>query len=276
MTATFYPTTPWPMLPGSPPSGLCDLSVESPAITGMAAQAATNVLWSLTGMRFGTTQIKLRPCVRACMLTSFPGYGWNPWPGTWGWGALAYGSGGGWWPAVGVGCGSCGDDCNCGTLSEIILPSPVNTIIEVKVDGAIISGSAYRPDNNRRLVRLDGKLWPSCQNLRLDDTQPGTFSVTATYGEDPPPDAAWAMSELVCEFIRSFHGEDCNLPPNVVALTQQGVSISMPDLTTAFAKDRLTGLRRVDMFVRTYNPAGITRRARAYPIDRTPYRRTGT
>ncbi len=84
------------------------------------------------------------------------------------------------------------------------------------------------------------------------------------------------MSELVCEFARSFHGEDCSLPANVVALTQQGVSLSMPDLTTAFAKDRLTGLRRVDMFVRTYNPSGITRRARAYSPDRAALRRTGT
>ena len=275
MSAITYPTAPWPTLPGSPPSGLCDLSVESPAITGLAAQAATNVLWSLTGMRFGTTQIKLRPCIRPCLLTSFPGYGLDPWPGV-GWGSLLYGGGTWGWGAVGVGCGQCGDDCGCGSLSEIVLPAPVNQIVEVRMDGAVITGSAYRLDNNRRLVRRDGLIWPSCQNLRLDDTQPGTFSVTATYGEDVPPDAAWAVSELMCEFIRSFHGEDCNLPPNVTALTQQGVSISMPDLTTAFAKDRLTGLRRVDMFVRTYNPAGIHRRARAYSVDRTPFRRTGT
>jgi hypothetical protein len=272
MTAT-YPTTPWPSLPCG--TVMCDMCAESPVVTGSAVQAATNTLWSLTGMRFGTTQVKLRPCVRACMLTSFPGYGWDPWPGTYGWGALAY-AGGGWWPAVGVGCGSCGDDCNCGTLSEIVLPAPVNQIIEVKVDGAVITGSAYRLDNNRRLVRLDGKLWPYCQALRLADTQPGTLSVTATYGEDVPPDAAWAVTELACEFIRSAHGEDCNLPPNVVALTQQGVSITMPDLTTAFAEHRLTGLRRVDMFVRTYNPAGIHRRARAYSVDRTPFRRVSS
>jgi hypothetical protein len=237
--------------------------------------AATEILWSMSGQRFGTNSVKLRPCRRTCRPTSFPGNVWDAMPGV-GWGSLISG-GGGWygWGTIGAGCASCGDSCSCSSLSEVMLPAPVNSVTEVKMDGIVVTGSSYRVDDNRKLVRLSGAPFPYCQNLLLDDTQPGTFSVTALYGEDVPASAAGAIGELACEFIRAMHGDDCSLPPNVTSLARQGVSITLPDLTAVIEKGRL-GLRMCDLFLHAYNPNGLTSRAKAYSVDGHLARRVGT
>ena len=46
---------------------------------------------------------------------------------------------------------------------------------------------ASKEDLQQYLVRLNGEMWPACQRLDLDDSQPGTWSVEYTYGVDPPP-----------------------------------------------------------------------------------------
>lgn len=144
------------------------------------------------------------------------------------------------------------------------------------MDGVVVSGTAYRVDNNRYLVRTDGNLWPYCQNLRLDDTQPGTFSVTVKFGEDVPADAAMAVGELACEFLKADRGEDCMLPRNITSLVRQGVTITLPDMTTLLQSSRLTGLRLVDLFISTWNPAGLIGRSRAFSVDDPLMRRAGT
>jgi len=268
MGADFGPQTPWPVL------WMCDVSTVSPVITGWAVDTATDVLWAKTGMRFGISTVKLRPCRRTCRATTFPGGLWDPWPGV-GWGSLPYGSGGGW-GVIGAGCSACGDSCSCSTLQEIALPAPVNAIVEVRLDGIVLSGSGYRVDDNRLLVRTDGGVWPYCQNLRLDDTQPGTFSVTAAFGEDIPSGASGAVGELACELIRAKGGEDCQLPRNVTSLARQGVTITLPDLTTLLHDKHMLGLRIADLFIDTWNPNHLSSRPAVYDVDAVLARRTNT
>ena len=50
-------------------------------------------------------------------------------------------------------CGSCAGGCSCTPVSEVRLPAPVNTIVEVKIDGTPLVSGAYRVDNNRLLVQ---------------------------------------------------------------------------------------------------------------------------
>lgn len=258
MGADFGPQQPWPV------RWTCDVMTESPAITGFAVDFATDILWAKTGMRFGTTQVTLRPCRRSCWPTPYPGNVWKGWPGS-SYGPPPYGGSGSGW-VIGAGCSACGDSCSCTALSEIRLPSPVNSIVQVKQDGVIISGSGYRVDDNRSLVRLGGT-WPYCQNLNLDDTQPGTLSVTVLFGEDVPGGAAGAVGQLACEILKAFNDEDCSLPPNVISLARQGVNISMPDLSTVLDTHGTFGLRLVDWFISTFNPHHITDRARVYSVD---------
>ena len=261
------PCTPWDVIwPES-----CDLSTASPATTGYAVQAATEVLWSLTGQHFGLCTVTLRPCRRECSEV--------PWPGT-------------QWPAISPGqtypmptwingewlnltCGVCLQGCSCATISEAVLPAPVYDIVQVMLDGSPMVTGSYRVDDYRLLVRIDGDTWPVCNDLTKNDTEVGTWSVTARFGEPPTALASIALGELACEFKRALAGEDCQLPQNVQSLVRQGVSITFADPNQALELG-LTNLRFTDMFIRTYNPGGLRSRSRVYDIDGPGFRLTGT
>jgi hypothetical protein len=263
MSSDFSPTALWGVV------WPCDVSTESPTATGQAVAFASEVLWSLTGQRFGFTTVKLRPRRTYARETSFPD-GWQPWPGLQ-WSDVDSGSGG-WW--FGYGCGSCLSGCYCSSLTGITLPAPVHAINEVRIDGAVLSSTAYRVDDGRTLTRIDGLTWPYSNNLLLADTQVGTWSVTAQYGESIPAGASLAVGELACEYLKGLNGQDCRLPRSVTQLARQGVTITMPDMTSQFEKG-LTGLFFADMFIRTWNPTGLRTRARTYSIDTRQRGRVG-
>lgn len=269
MSADFGPCSPWS------PVWICDPlanmtvtgSAAQAAITGVAAQAATEVLWGLSGRRFGTCEITLRPCRKECY--SYPWwaqYG-PPWSASASWdysGFMGY-------PWITLSCGSCVGTCSCKEISEVILPSPVSSIVSVKIDGVAVTG-IYRLDNNRLLVRTDGQRWPRCNDLTLADTEVGTWSITALYGEDIPQMAGLAMGELTCELLKAMAGAECRLPPGVTQLARQGVTITIPDFGELF-KDGRTGLYLVDMFLAWANPNRLMNRGRVYSVDRPPHRR---
>lgn len=261
--ADFGPCENWPVY------WTCDVSTYSPELTGYAVSAATRILWSLSGRRFGLCTATLRPCAEDCRTGG--GY---PFFGSWEWQTgyampswdvyrMPYCSGG------------CGNSCSCADLSEIRLPSPVDSIVEVRMDGTPMVTGSYRLDNNRLLVRTDGQRWPRCNNLNLGDDQPGTWSVTAKFGENVPDSGRLAMGELACEIAKAGSGVDCRLPPAVTQLVRQGVTISVPDFGQILLHGR-TGLYLVDMFLSSENPKSIQQRARVYDVDRIAPRRAGS
>lgn len=266
MTADFGPCSDWPV------RWVCDVSSESPAATGMAVAAATRVLWSLTGRQFGTCTTTLRLCREECW-DSWAYDSWTRWttPTTYGYGYLDFG-GPYWYPSS---CGSCSSSCSCGPVPEIKLPDGVDHIVTVKLDGAAMPTGSYRVDNNRLLVRTDGHDWPRCNDLTKDDSQPGTWSVTAAFGQAVPEGGQLAVGELACEILKAMRGEDCRIPPGVTQLTRQGVSISIPDFGDILMHGR-TGLYLCDMFIMSENPKHLTQRGRVYRVDHPAPRRTGT
>lgn len=262
--ADFGPCDTWPIY------WTCDLDTLNPAVTGLAVSTATEVLWGLTGMRFGLCNVTLRPCARSCDDGSFYDDFGPPWAsGSYPRPALI---GGLWYNLT---CGSCAGSCSCTEVSEFVLPAPVHEIIEIKIDGTPMVSGAYRLDNNRIVVRTDGDRWPRCNDLSLEDTEPGTWSVTATFGEVVPEGAKLAMGQLACEIAKAAAGGDCKLPAGLQQLVRQGVTISYPDVGELFRQGR-TGLYLVDMFVSTWNPYGLRQRSRVYNVDRPTVRRAGT
>lgn len=264
MPADFGPCEDWPI------EWTCELPVTaSPALTGYAVTMASRILWRLSGMQFGPCAVTLRPCRRTCYDT-WP-WGWSqfndlastpsPWP-DWRY----------WFP---LSCGACTSGCSCSSVSEVVLPSPVHSIVTVMMDGTPMATGSYRVDNNRLLVRLDGQQWPYCNDLSKDDTEPGTWSVTARYGQDIPVGARLAMGELACEIVRAGTGQDCRLPPGVIQLARQGVTIQYPDVGQLL-KDGRTGLYLVDLFLASENPDGLKQRGRFYSVDSPTVRRTDT
>jgi len=241
----------------------CDITCVSPTVTGAAVTMATETLWALTGRQFGLCEIKIRPCRRECEDSYWP-VGWSDvLPGSGGFVQPAL-IGGQWYNLT---CGNCaGNNCSCTSISEVALVAPVHSIVEVKIDGTPLVTGSYRLDDSRLLVRTDGSDWPRCNDLNENDTEVGTWSITAQYGQLVPEGGAWAVGELACQFIRAINGEDCTLPQTVQSLARQGVTISFPN-PQEWYKQGLTGLYLVDMFIRTWNPHGLTQRSRVMSVD---------
>jgi hypothetical protein len=260
----YGPCAPWPV------AWPCELGASSPAATGIAVQAATEVLWALSGRQFGVCEVTLRPCREECWPTPWPETV-QPWAG-WSYPMPAL-VGGVWLNLV---CGACPGTCSCGALSQVLLPAPVHHVVEVRLDGTPMATGSYRLDDARKLVRVDGGTWPWCQDLTAADDQPGAWAVTAAVGRELPEVARLAVGEVACQFLRGMRGEDCALPSNWTSLARQGVTLTRAS-PAEVREGGLLGLYWADLFVRSTNPHGLARRARAYDVDRIDSpRRTNT
>ena len=269
-SSSFGPCQPWELSCATFPEG------TTPELEEFAAMAATEALWARTKMQFGLCSVSLRPCRKDCL----PAGPWIPQVGGW------YDFTGGTWPFpqpaliggawINIACGMCTSGCSCSRVSEVRLPYPVHAITEVKVDGVILPSSAYRVDNFNLLVRLDGEEWPRCNDLNLDDTEVGTWSVTADYGKDVPELGKLAAGQLAVEIAkRCVNASGCLIPAGTVQeVTRQGVKKVFFDANQAF-KGGLIGLTWADLFIKTFNPTGSSP-ATIYDIDGSRPRRVGT
>lgn len=249
-----------------PATYTCDLSVYSPAITGVALQAATEVLYGLSGRRYGTCQVTIRPCRRNCFDTMWP------WPGNWWmWGQwprpLYYN--GVWYNLT---CGACpSNQCSCNVIDEAWLPAPVSSVDLVKVDGVALPTSSYQLRDYRYLQRIDGSMWPLCNDLSKPDSATGTWSVTLTFGEAVPQLGQVAVGELTCQFAKLLANDSsCMLPKPVQQLVRQGVTMNFLDPNQIFANGKV-GLYMCDLFLSVDNPHGLMERARTYDVDGDAY-----
>lgn len=218
---------------------------------------ASAILYRRTGRQFpGICEATVRPS-RAC------GFDWRAYPWEWR-------SGNGWWP----GWGTC--DRGCGNVSEVQLGySPLRQIVEVKVDGAVLSPSAYRIDDHRWLVRIDGDTWPGCQDLAAAATEAGTFQVRLLHGTDPGPDGVLAAAVFAGELALGAASQPCRLPRRLQTLTRQGTTQTLLDPSASLEAGR-TDLVEVESFVHAVNPAGLSRPASvSSPWPRSRVRRTG-
>lgn len=216
------------------------------------ASEATALLFALSGERFtGVCERTVRPCPGSC--------------GCWGADPLAryigtsvggdlFGLDGYWHMG--------GHRSGCRPLSTVKLAGyPVQEILEVQIDGAVIDPSGYRLEKGRNLVRLadaDGnrQRWPGCQRLDLPAGDPGTFTVTYTYGQAPPLPALEAAKQLACQLALACpdpNGGDgeCELPAGTVQLIRQGITVNVQTLGL-FLTQGQTGLAHVDAFLATY------------------------
>lgn len=232
---------------------------------------ASELLFELSGRLFsGFCEKTVRPCRTGCGCT----FGQvlsrgHIVPSPWSWG------GNSWW------CD--GNPCGCRPLSKVLLSGyPVREILEVKIDGDVVDPDTYELRNYRWLVRTrdpadpDTALsWPSCQDDDLPDTEDGTFSVTYTYGQDPPLAGQRAAAALACEISKtcSASGDgDCTIPTNAVRVTRQGVTIDKnATLAWFFEKDGdkgwQTGIPMVDSFLNSFNRSGMIARPLTWSPD---------
>lgn len=217
----------------------------SQQVKDAATAYATTVLWSATGRQFGLCPQTVRPCGRY--------NGTRQWIWGWGW------SGGGWIPymdAAGVwrNC-ACDCACDCQPRCQVWLPGPVDQVLEVNLNGAVVDNTAYRVDNSQWLVRTDGDCWPECSNLNVDSGQ-GFFEVTYIKGVEVPLDLRVAAGTLACEFAKACTGATCRLPGRIAQVARQGVSVNMISMENLI-KNSFTGLPEVDQLIQAYNPSRL-------------------
>lgn len=263
----FGPCTPW-----TPTwqTGECSvlLLTGAPEVTGVAVEVASEILYHLTAQRFGTCEVTLRPCRRSCYDT-FPHTGW------WEYGSYPrpYWYAGTWYNLA---CGTCGDSCSCVGMDETVLPGPIDYVTSVKLDGVeLVNGVNYRVDDYRKLVRVDGLLWPFCQDMTKPDTEVGTWSATIGYGEPVPALGRLAVGELAGEIVKYLLCADCQLPQGVVDLSRQGVSMTIANISDLFNTGFIQ-LRICDLFIKTANPHHLQSRSAVYDLDSPSFRATGT
>lgn len=119
---------------------------------------------------------------------------------------------------------------------------PIVDVSEVVIDGEVLDPGSYSVLEDLWLVRADRLAWP-CS---------GSWTVTFSWGDDPPEQGLRAAKALACELIQLAAVGDCDLPQNVSNMTRQGLSAAFEQL--GVEAEAVTGLREVELFLDTYNP----------------------
>lgn len=120
------------------------------------------------------------------------------------------------------------DGSPTGFQDRISLQAPVVSVDTVKVDGAVLPSTAWKSDQYS-IFRIDNGRWPRAQNLGLDDTNVGTFSIQYTFGTVPPGLIITATLDMAAEMWRD--SQDGELIDAVRSRSTQGTSYSYEDTT---------------------------------------------
>lgn len=234
-------------------------------------ERATDLAWgtlkSLTGGRVGGCPVTYRPCVAApCNVCSEALFA-APY--------ARYASAAGMAPTAlyglsgGMYCGGTG--CSCDALSEVPMPGTVAVIDEVWLDGILMAPETYRLDDTNRLLRVDGDVWPACQNMRQAYDAEGAFSIIYIPGVIPGTAGLWAAGVLAWEYSKACTGGKCRLPAAVTSIVRQGVSMQFD---TGMFDSGLTGIREVDAYILSVNPHALKVPPRVFSPDLKPGRYT--
>lgn len=246
----------------------------TPAAVAEMTAVATDILWALSGRRYGVCATTIRPCKRSCSDVD----DWWPWlggpppvtgpPALWPT----------WYPFFDV-CRCGRDDCSCVTVEEVDVGFPVNELTEVTVDAVTYDNGGVNPpvstiarvDDWHRVVRVDGAAWPTCQDLTAATGGDGTWSLTFTYGHPVPPAGRLAVGVLAGELLKMCSGENCDLPMTVQSVTRTGITYQMLDPGLFLDKGR-TGIYLVDLFLLAVNPNRSKRRPGVWRADDRRFR----
>lgn len=230
-------------------------NAHPPEVQDRALALASATLQRLTGNRVSNCPVTIRPCrpeqrvdIRRAYVSAFGSPAFAP---------FNYG---GEWVNVACAGGDCETDC------EVLLPGPVGRIDSVKVDGVVLEPTEYRLDSGSILVWTgEGECpWPATQNMRLPDTEVGTFSITYLNAYPVDSIGAYAVGVLAREYAKACSGQKCKLPTGVTSITRQGVSM---ELVTGAFPGGMTGIREVDTFIALWNPTGLQRQASVWSPD---------
>lgn len=233
-------------------------------------EMAVEYLWNWTGRIYGTCPVVLRPCRNtdqrefAAMYSTF--YGRGPYgmhSETWGPVLI----GGEWFNLY---CGCCGSDrCSCtGDTNALIIPGPIVSVEEILIDGNPLDPAAYRVDDRKMIVRLDGLRWPSCQNMSAPPTDSGTWQISYTRGTPVPKGGEVAAGILALELMKAACNDaSCQLPKRVQSITRQGVTVAVLDSFSDVQEGR-TGIWLIDAWLTSVTKPSMGGAVRSVDVGR--------
>lgn len=218
----------------------------SPELREIAETMATDLLNQWTGGLYGACPATIRPCREFRPATNRALHEFRE---------TTTGARMPWMPVLidgswfNLGCGSCGHRCGCEGPATLSLPWPVESIVSVTIDGAVIPPTSYRVDASRLLVRTDGGSWPATQNLTAAPGEPDTFVIEYLHGLPVPIGGEVAAGILAMELGKALCEDNtCRLPERVQTVTRQGVTVAMLDGFEDLDQGR-TGIWAVDSWV---------------------------
>lgn len=223
---------------------------------------ATEVIWALSGRQFSACTACVRPCATTCLSCGDAAYP----PGSYIWRNAPYGG------AAGGGCG-CG--CSMGSCKSACAvrldPAPVIAVTSVKIDGMVVPSNTYQVIDGNLLVRNPAAgCWPTCNDLSLPDTAPGTWSATYSWGTAASAVALDMAAIMACEVGKLCSGQKCRLSGRITQLSRDGVSITLDP--QAFLKAGLTSLPEIDQWLKVVNPHALPQRGEVWSPDVRPPR----
>lgn len=202
--------------------------------------AASEILYQLTGERFGLCEGTFRPCC-------------NPNGGGM---AMPFRVDGEW--VNGGGCGCFTDVCGCRSYAVVDLGRHIDSVTSVTIDGVELDPGDYWLNEGRYLIKTSG-LWPRCQNMSAEDGD-GTWLINVVYGTPVPEALKLAAGTLAGEMVKACQGDpSCRLPSKAQSVTKQGLTIDLLNVTQ-FSDLWLTSLEEVNLAVAAFNPDRIRRK----------------
>jgi hypothetical protein len=157
----------------------------------------------------------------------------------------------------------------------IRLPWPVSEVTLVKIDGVVIPAQEYELQGFQNLVRMRPTAsfspterwgWPTSQILDLEDTEPGTFSVTFMFGSPPPASGRLAARKLAEVLALPQLGDSSRYPQRVTSVVRQGVTTQSASVIDVLSKGA-SGIYEVDTFVLAFNPHKLQRSPAVFSPD---------
>lgn len=129
-------------------------------------------------------------------------------------------------------------------------------------NGGVIDPSKYYLVDHSTIQAAAGIPWTPCN-----------VEVTYTYGAYPPAAGRAAARIMALEFAKLWAGDDCALPERVTTISRQGVSFTLLD-NQDFVDDMRTGLYAVDLFLKSVNPDRARSKSRVFSPDMPRARRS--
>lgn len=157
-----------------------------------------------------------------------------------------------------------GADCGCtGDHSRVRLRGrPVQSVSEVISMGNTLTEADYRVVNKSVLEGISSASFDPCDVI-----------VTYTFGARPPAAGSRAARYLADQLVKSWSGDECELPDRVTSVSRQGVSYTILD-NQDFLADMRTGVYAVDLFIKATNPDNARKPARVFSPDLPRARQT--